>query len=121
MPEKKVRLVRGSSLSLTSKVRNKDFSVLTSETSSRQYFNHRIEVRTPLRIRPYPMGRLLGMAMFQALRARLRSRCPSRTKAIRPWGSSHQVSAYGVSTPGRPLVFCPEGAWEIEPVDLRFY
>ena len=22
---------------------------------------------------------------------------------------------------GHPLVFCPEGAWEIEPVDLRFY
>ena len=52
-------------------------SVLTSETWSLQYFNHRIEVRTPARIRPYPTGRLLGVAMSQALRARLRSHCPS--------------------------------------------
>ena len=52
-------------------------SVLTSETWSLQFFNHRIEVRTPARIRPYPTGRLLGVAMSQALRARLRSHCPS--------------------------------------------
>ena len=31
---------------------------------------------------PYPPGRLLGMASSQALRARLRSCCPSGTKYI---------------------------------------
>ena len=51
-------------------------SVLISETSSRQFFNHRIEVRTPARIRPYPTGRLLGVAMSQAL-IHSRSHCPS--------------------------------------------
>src|SRR6201999_2840998 len=61
-------------------------SVLSSETWSLQYFNLRIEVHTPARIRPYPTGRFLGMVMSQALRARLRSHGPSRTKAIRPSG-----------------------------------
>src|SRR5271157_4478395 len=36
-------------------------------------------VRTPARITPYPTGRLFGVALFQALRARLRSHRPSGT------------------------------------------
>ena len=52
-------------------------SVLSSETWSLQYFNHRIEVRTPAESeRPLRDGSL-GVAMSQALRARLRSHCPS--------------------------------------------
>src|ERR1700733_2085898 len=39
------------------------FSVFTSETSSFQYCNHRIEVRTPARIRPYPTGRLFWVTI----------------------------------------------------------
>jgi hypothetical protein len=38
----------------------------------------------PARITPYPTGRLFGVALTQALRARLRSACPSGIKAIRP-------------------------------------
>jgi hypothetical protein len=34
---------------------------------------------TPARITPYPTGRLFGVALSQALRARLRSHCPSGT------------------------------------------
>src|ERR1700722_4413080 len=60
-------------------------SVFTSETSSFQYCNHPIEVRTPSRIRPYPTGRLFWDGDSQALRARLRSHRPSGTKAIRLW------------------------------------
>jgi hypothetical protein len=37
-------------------------------------------VRTPTRIIPYPTGRLFGLALVQALRAWLRSCCPSGTK-----------------------------------------
>src|SRR5271165_1487428 len=36
-------------------------------------------VRTPARITPYPTGRLFGVALSQALRARLRSHRPSGT------------------------------------------
>ena len=36
-------------------------------------------VRTPARITPYPTGRLFGVALSQALRARLQSYCPSGT------------------------------------------
>src|ERR1700754_85645 len=62
-----------------------------------RYFNHRIEVRTPARIRPYPYGTApWGVAMSQAFRARLRSHCPSGDKEFarrglalswRFWGS----------------------------------
>jgi hypothetical protein len=65
-----------------------DSSVFTSETSSFRYGNYPIEVRTPARIRPYPTGRLFWGGDSQALRARLRSICPSRTKTIRPWEAS---------------------------------
>ena len=41
-------------------------------------------VRTPARITPFPTGRLFGVALFQALRARLRSRRPSGTFRNRP-------------------------------------
>ena len=36
------------------------------------------------KIRPYPTGRLLGVAMFQAFRARLRSVCPYGTRLQTP-------------------------------------
>src|ERR1700742_486975 len=63
--------------------------VLTSETWSLQYFNHRIEVRTPAESdRTLRDGRL-GVARSQALRARLRSHCPSGTETIRPPEVSH--------------------------------
>jgi hypothetical protein len=42
--------------------------------------SHRIEsARTPILITPYPAGRLFGVALSQALRARLRSYRPSGT------------------------------------------
>jgi hypothetical protein len=42
--------------------------------------SHRIEsVRTPIRIIPYPTGRHFGVALSQALRARLRSYRPFGT------------------------------------------
>ena len=64
-------------------------SVLTSETWSLQYFNHRIEVRTPWQESDRTLrDGSLGVAMSQALRARLRSHCPSGTKAIRQSGVS---------------------------------
>ena len=70
-------------------------------------------VRVPARIRPYPTGRLLWGGGSQALRARLRSHCPSGTKAIRRRETS-LVSAYGVSTPGttQPPATRPERAPE---------
>src|SRR5208283_6238925 len=50
---------------------------LTRFSSAR---SHRIElVRTPILIIPYPTGRLFGVALSQALRARLQSYCPSGT------------------------------------------
>jgi len=64
-----------------------EFSVFTSEAASFQYCN-RIEARTPARIRPFPTGRLFWGGDSQALRARLRSHCPSGTKAIRSWEAS---------------------------------
>src|SRR5271157_1200862 len=42
-------------------------------------------VRTPARITPYPTGRLFGVALSQALRARLRSHRPSGTFRNRLW------------------------------------
>jgi hypothetical protein len=50
--------------------------VLPVETSSLQYFNYRIEVRTPARIRPCPTGRFLGVAISRALHARLNRTVP---------------------------------------------
>jgi hypothetical protein len=49
-----------------------------------RFLNLRESVRTPARIRPYPTGRLIWVALSQALRAPLRSHRPSGTKAIRP-------------------------------------
>ncbi len=42
---------------------------------------------TSARIRPYPTGRLFGVGMSQALRARLRSCCPSGRKATQQSGA----------------------------------
>jgi hypothetical protein len=51
---------------------------------SRGNVRHVESVRTPARITPYPTGRLFGSALSQALRAWLRSSCPSGTKYILP-------------------------------------
>jgi hypothetical protein len=50
--------------------------------SKLRHSNHRIGAHTA-RIRPYPTGRLFWVALFQALRARLRSCCPSGTRSRR--------------------------------------
>jgi hypothetical protein len=44
-----------------------------------RFMNLRESVPTPARITPYPTGRLLWVALSQALRARLRSHRPSGT------------------------------------------
>jgi hypothetical protein len=61
---------------------------------------------TPARIRPYPTGRLFWGALFQALRARLRSRSPSGTLRT---GSSQNRSRHKLRfiTPTRRYAHTP--------------
>ncbi len=74
------------------------FSVLTSETSSPQYFNHRIEVRTPARIRLYPTGRFLEVAVSRHFVPGYDRTVPPGKKIHSPRRGFDQVSAYGVLT-----------------------
>ena len=62
-------------------------SALTSETWSRHYFNHRIEVLTPGKNQTVPCGTSPWGGDVPGTRAGLRSPCPSGTKAIRRSGA----------------------------------
>ena len=52
-------------------------SVFTAEISSLRYFNHRIEVQHTGKNQTVPYGTAPWGGKSQALRARLRSHCPS--------------------------------------------
>jgi hypothetical protein len=61
----------------------------------------------PARIIPYPTGRLVGLALSQALRAWLRSACPSGTRAIRPsngLASSQRLCGFNPREPSIPVI-----------------
>ena len=80
-------------------------------------------VRTPARITPFPTGRLFGVALSQALRARLRSHRPSGTfrnrllvrRFLRRCGRTpHPARASSSSEVCfRPEGARPNGPWEL--------
>jgi hypothetical protein len=77
-------------------------------------------VLTPARIRPYPAGRAFWVALTQALRARLRSDCPSGTGGKFPFSGQEIVSTFlnlarSSRAIGRSkilLIFAPIQPWD---------
>src|ERR1700720_4050930 len=89
-----------------------------------RHSNHRIGAHTCTN-QPYPTGRLFWGALFQALRARLRSHRPSgtsRVSRVRTGGGDTQFDAPGLSLRGdaRFVAALPEGGQGIERQIMLF-
>jgi hypothetical protein len=77
-------------------------SVFTSETSSFQYCNHRIKVRTPARIRPYPTGRLFWGGTFPGTSCQATIILSLRNKSHSPMGSFIKLALMRFNSGNRP-------------------